>query len=354
MNGPPSWFRKAAALAGKSNDEAYVKISRSGLLCLGLLLGSSVPSVYGQQPEPPQGPPPRSGTGGLQTPPPAIPKVPDVRQPGEYGWWAEINGWIPVQKAYIDKGKAAAFTTESFANLEGRPKYAEGAEIGMAVGLHNALRFSYFETKAAGDFRATNDLHLWTQDYLSGELISTNYRLQNGKISFEYLTWPFPVESRRFRLKTLWQVQYTGVRTEFGLPEAPIVDSSGLPLIDANHRQPGRLWRSRQQVDVQPRVRTGSLVLQRPAFPDRSQRLGFCLSPSLFPVGCGCQREYPLRPYRGAGGRQRIPLEDVDEVGVLYARYGGRRICGSPLVFDELKALRPKHYPRSRAAGFAK
>ncbi len=94
-------------------DEAYVKISRSGLLCLGLLLAGLAPAVYAQE-EPPKGPPPRSGTGGLQTPPPPIPKVPDVRQPGEYGWWVELNGWLPVQKAYINKGKAAAFTTESY------------------------------------------------------------------------------------------------------------------------------------------------------------------------------------------------------------------------------------------------
>src|SRR4051794_17360411 len=114
-------------------DEAYVKIFRSGFLSLGILLVSWAPSVYGQQEPPPKGPPPRSGMGGLQTPPPPLPKVPDVRQPGEYGWWAEISGWLPTQKAYINKGKAAAFKPESFANLEGKPKYAEGAEIGMAV-----------------------------------------------------------------------------------------------------------------------------------------------------------------------------------------------------------------------------
>ena len=233
MDRPPGFGRQPHSPANRM-DEAYVKISRSGLLCLGLLLSSA---VYAQE-EPQKGPPPRSGTGGLQTPPPAIPKVPDVRQPGEYGWWVELNGWLPVQKAYLNKGKAAAFTTESRSDLDGNPKYAEGAEVGMAVGLHNALRFSYFQTKVAGDFRSTNNLHLWNQDYAAGSLVSTNYKLQNGKISFEYLTWPFPVESRRFRLKTLWQVHYTGVRTEFGLPEAPIVDSNGIPLIDSTTGNP--------------------------------------------------------------------------------------------------------------------
>ncbi len=90
-------------------------------------------------------------------------------------------------------------------------------------------------------FARPRTLHLWTQDYTSGSLVSTNYKLQNGKISFEYLTWPFPVESRRFRLKTLWQVHYTGVRTEFGLPEAPIVDSERDPADRCHYGQPGGL-----------------------------------------------------------------------------------------------------------------
>ena len=35
------------------------------------------------------------------------------------------------------------------------------------------------------------------QAYAAGTYVSTNYRLQNFKLSFDYLTWPFPVESRR-------------------------------------------------------------------------------------------------------------------------------------------------------------
>jgi hypothetical protein len=72
------------------------------------------------------------------------------------------------------------------------------------------------------------------QTYIAGTLVSTDYKLQNVKLSFDYLTWPYPVESRRFRLKTLWQVQYTSVRAGFDAPLLPLTDSSGNPLIDAN------------------------------------------------------------------------------------------------------------------------
>jgi len=47
---------------------------------------------------------------------------------------------------------------------------------------------------------------LFSQAYAKGDKLSTSYKLSNYKISYEYLTWPYPVEGRHFRLKTLWQV----------------------------------------------------------------------------------------------------------------------------------------------------
>ncbi len=188
------------------------------------------------QQQPPTTPPPdapRPATGIQQAPPP-IPKVPDVRQPGETGYFAGIMGWFPKQAPYMDKGKGAAFDTASGTKLQGKPKYADGAEIGIALGLHNALRASYFETRATGDFTAATDLHLWEQTYSKDTLLTTNYRLQSAKISFDYLTWPYPVESRRFRLKTLWQFQYMAIRSGFDAPKLAITDESGFPLVDSS------------------------------------------------------------------------------------------------------------------------
>src|SRR5262245_21585542 len=134
----------------------------------------------------------------------------------------------------MNKGRGAAFTEPSQNTLAGKPKYARGAEVGLALGLHNSLRFSYFDMRATGEINAPTQLHLWEQTYDQGEVLTTDYRLQHGKLSFDYLTWPFPVESRRFRLKTLWQLQYTNIRTGFDAPKKPLVDNSGFPLVDAS------------------------------------------------------------------------------------------------------------------------
>ncbi len=188
-----------------------------------------------KQPDQPTAPPPANPLDiKLSAPPTLPPKAPDVRQPGETGWWITLNSFFPTQQPIFDKGRGATFTPASETALPGTPKLADGVELGIALGLHNALRFSFFSVRAAGDFTSNNELQIWSQDYPAGTLVSSNNRLENGKISFDFLTWPYPVESRRFRLKTLWAVQYTNMQTNFDAPNLPLYDSSGSPIVDSS------------------------------------------------------------------------------------------------------------------------
>jgi hypothetical protein len=150
--------------------------------------------------------------------PPAPPKVVDVRMPDETGWYVGLIGWLPIGKPTINKGKAADFDGSSLFTLPGTSKGQPGGEIGVAAGLHNTIRLSYMFAKAAGTTNAPNDLVLFSQAYTKGDQLSTSYKMSNYKISYEYLTWPYPVESRHFRLKTLWQVQYITFRSGYDAP----------------------------------------------------------------------------------------------------------------------------------------
>jgi hypothetical protein len=217
-----------------------------GILCL--VVGTASAQSQQKPDEDRPLPPGSSSLPKIQAPPPPPPKVPDVRQPGETGYWVEFNSWFPTQQPAQNSGKAfisnpttaigtnVTGTINPYVRLQGKPKLAEGGEIGIALGLHNALRFSYWEATANGNISsAPNNFQAWGQTYPAGTYISTNYRIQNGKVSFDYLTWPYPVESRRFRLKTLWQVQYTNIRTAFDAPKNPLVDpTSGAPYVDVN------------------------------------------------------------------------------------------------------------------------
>ncbi len=163
-----------------------------------------------------------------------VAEYPDVRLPGEYGFYLGIEAWLPQQQPIFNKGRNSGYTDSSYIVMQGTPKFADGGEFGMAVGLHNMLRFSYFQSRASGDFTTPVDTVAFSQIYTAGTLVSTDYLIQNLKISFDYLTWPYPVESRRFRLKTLWQLQYTSAKAGFDAPQLPLVDANGNPLIDVN------------------------------------------------------------------------------------------------------------------------
>lgn len=198
----------------------------NSFVCLCLLFLFSIAPGRAQEP-PPTEPPPQQPSSPQLPPPP--PKVPDVRMPGEAGYFVGLTGWSPYGQRFIDKGHGATFDGPSHLEIPGRPKIgAPGAEIGLAAGLHNSLRISYFVAKASGDTTAPTDLTLFTQDYTQGDQLTTNYKLQDVKLSFEYLTWPFPVASRKFRLKTLWQMQYVAIRSIFDAPvKSSTPDSDG-------------------------------------------------------------------------------------------------------------------------------
>jgi len=194
-----------------------------------------VSNVGAQQEKQPAGPPPPITIRPQQQPPPPLPKVPDVRQPGETGISIGVMGWFPVQAPTIDKGRQADWIEPTRTRLAGKPKYSPEGDIGVAVGLHNALRFSYFQDRASGNLTTGgNDLRIWDVVYPGRSLLATDYKLQAAKISFDYLTWPYPVESRKFRLKTLWQVQYLNIKTSLNAPLLPVTDSSGNPIVDSS------------------------------------------------------------------------------------------------------------------------
>jgi hypothetical protein len=213
--------------------EAYVKRTRTGLLCLALACTAASYAQDAPPQQPAQQQPPTSTEPQTQTPntrlPPAPPKVIDVRMPGESGWWIGITGWLPVGSTYLDKGKEVSFTAPSYLKYPGTSKGQPGGEIGIAAGLHNTVRLSYMFSKAAGTQIAANDFVAFSQTYYKGDEVSTSYKFSNYKISYEYLTWPYPVENRHFRLKTLWQVQYVTFKSNY---DAPIKSST--PDVNGN------------------------------------------------------------------------------------------------------------------------
>lgn len=138
-------------------------------------------------------------------------------------------GWLGRGHPIIDAGPI--FTTDIFGNsihvpaatpsrlaFPGQPRLFEGADLTIPAIKRNAVRISYFRAQASGNLTIPTDLLVWGGNYSKGDYLSTNYRLQNVKVSYEFLTWPYPIGSRRIRVKTLWQFQYTHMTTGFDAP----------------------------------------------------------------------------------------------------------------------------------------
>jgi hypothetical protein len=138
--------------------------------------------------------------------------------PGEGKISIGVWGWLPRGEPVFDKGKLAPTTETSHLRFAGTPSLGRGISATIPAGGHNAIRITYFDTKASGNLTASNNLALWDQGFSAGDAISTYYKLQSGKFSYEFLTWPYPVGSRRFRLKTLYQVQYAKIQSIFNAP----------------------------------------------------------------------------------------------------------------------------------------
>ena len=170
-----------------------------------------------QQPPTPPTPDQVNTRPNLKLPPPP-PKVVDVRMPGEAGISFGLTGWRPFGNQYLDKGKAADFGGPSFLQLADSQHGAFGVEVGVAAGLHNTIKASYWYDKTAGAVTPSVDTVVFGQVYNAGEHITTNTKTSDVKLSYEYLTWPYPVERRHFRLKTLWQMHYVTVRSIYDDP----------------------------------------------------------------------------------------------------------------------------------------
>ena len=129
-------------------------------------------------------------------------------------------------------GGAAAPDFESL-TYPGNGNYTIGAAITIPVSKTALLNFSGFQSKASTNSTASQDLDLFGTTFAAGDYLTSDYTIRNVKISFQDLLYPFPRKAgQKWYLKTLWEVQYTNIRTDVSAPFAPTTDSSGNALVN--------------------------------------------------------------------------------------------------------------------------
>ncbi len=139
--------------------------------------------------------------------------------------------WMPMNSPDLRGGAANVGPYPGDLSYPGTPKRAPGAVLSIPAGRNNTLRVSYFRIQGEGNTTAPANLTLFNTDYSPGDYLVTSYTLQNVKVSYDFLSYPYPANPARFRLKTLWEVQYTTIQNSIDAPLKPVLtDASGNPI----------------------------------------------------------------------------------------------------------------------------
>ena len=185
---------------------------------LSLFLSTFFASCCLAQQAPQQQPPAQQQ---VQQPPPVEPAVLE-----DGGLSIEPIYWF--NRAQPDLRGGAAATEFGSISYPGNANRSIGGELGVPAGRSNTLRFSYFRTQGNANTTVSQTASIFGEGYSPGDYIVANYRLQSAKISWDYLSYTWHKRSGPIRLKTLYEVQFATISTNFAAPLKPVTtDSSG-------------------------------------------------------------------------------------------------------------------------------
>lgn len=235
------------------------------LLSLCLLL--PFPLVRAQQPSTSTTAQPQPAPAPSQAPAPAAqPETPlntsDNQASIQLFYWAPFN-----KQPDLLGGAANVGPYLGNLNYPGKPKLAPGAEISLPAGHNNTVRVSYFRVQGNGNESSPANLTLFNTDYAPGDYLVTSYTLQDVKISYDFLSYPYPADPNRFRFNTLWGVQYTTIQTSIDAPlKAVTLDANGNPI---SNTATGTRWL------IYPSIGVGIEKALTPHFRVEAQASGF-------------------------------------------------------------------------------
>jgi hypothetical protein len=193
-----------------------------GLLCFSctLLLGQQ--QAPAGQPQTPAPAPTQTPTPApTQTTAPASTKTPDSSTDDIDGVGSfSIFYWLSAGTPNIVGGKQSLSVVAGDGNLTlpDDNKRAPGLQIAIPAGKYNRLELSYFQTNGSGNSTSTQNLEIFGQSIPAQDYLASSFRIRNIKVTWNYLTWPSPPEKSKFRVKTLWEFQYTSVYPVINAP----------------------------------------------------------------------------------------------------------------------------------------
>lgn len=165
-------------------------------------------------------------------PAPAKPTIPDYPDPrtltlGVFGW-----ATLPSPQPNLIGGKQA--TTYSTLDGLGKQKPESwGVEVSYPITRTGELHFEGFEAKGDGSQKAPLNTTLFATGYTAGTYLSTQYQITSAKLYLDDLLRPYKFPVSRFRLKSLWEIQYLKLQSAIDAPLATTSTSTGTTVSNA-------------------------------------------------------------------------------------------------------------------------
>lgn len=153
--------------------------------------------------------------------PPQTPTPPQERDTGGDAISLALFYWLNNAQPVLRGG--AADTTELPGNLNfvGNKKYAYEGIVTIPTTHEDSIEFTYDRKQSFGNSIIPVTENFFGNNYTAGDLVITRYTLQTMKLSWNYLTWPYPSNGAKLRIKTLWEVQYAGIGSTYDAPLDP-------------------------------------------------------------------------------------------------------------------------------------
>ncbi|HLJ51061.1 MAG TPA: hypothetical protein VKU01_33870 [Bryobacteraceae bacterium] len=142
-----------------------------------------------------------------------------------------LGGWYNPSHPDMKTGHGSTLDNPSNLDFPGKNQPTPYVVVTLPGGQYGNVRISYFRTQGHGNVNAGSNLSFFGTDYSTGDYLNVRSTLQNAKISWDYLTWPYPPAGHNWRVKLLFEAQYTTISSNFNAPLKPTVDSSGNPLV---------------------------------------------------------------------------------------------------------------------------
>jgi hypothetical protein len=142
------------------------------------------------------------------------------------GFSIQPSYWLTSSQPLLRPGAQSIAVGPASLDFPGKARSATGFTFSVPAGKQNSVRLSYFRAHGSGQSMATTDLSLFSVAYTAGDVLATSYKIQNVKLSWDYLSYTF---KNKVRFKTLWEAQLASVETTVDAPLKPVtVDSNGL------------------------------------------------------------------------------------------------------------------------------